>query len=179
MPNVSTAKYLGVILDRDLSWKASQRIRYISALFPGRCDRARIMLFQSLVMPLFDYCSTVCSPRLRCVIDVLESPVKRFLRTIQLGILHESSTDDHYCQRLKQIGWDCLVLRRIKLTLLLAYKLIVGIVPHGDLMFETLNSVLSAVSVAGSRRSQTQLQGHPLPIQFRKDQRDGNQSSPS
>ena len=63
--------------------------------------------------------------------------------------------------------------------MLLAYKLIVGIVPHGDLMFETLNSVLSAVSVAGSRRSQTQLQGHPLPIQFRKDQRDGNQSSPS
>ena len=55
------------------------------------------------------------------------------------------------------------------MSLMLAYKLIIGISPHGDQIFEPLNSDLSAVSVAGSTRRQTQLQEHPIPIRIRKD----------
>ena len=117
---------------------------------------------------MFDYCCSTFSPRQRGLIDLLESPVKMFLRSINLGVPPNGSTDDHYCQRLQSIGWDCLVLRRVKCALLFAYKLVVGIIPLGDQIFEVCSSELNDPSVLGSSRSQTQLQRHPLPIRIVK-----------
>ena len=170
-------KYLRVHLDHDLSWKshtritarkANGRMRYIQSLFPSNAQRARIMLFQSLVQPLLDYCSTSCIPRLKSHVDEMESPVKRFLRTIHLGVLPEATSDIHYCQRFQQIGWEPLVLRRIKLCLVLTFKLMFGILPYGDQMFEPFESELSVSTIAGNTRAQRQLMEHPRPLQIRK-----------
>ena len=68
----------------------------------------------------------------------------------------------------------CFTLREVT-----AYKLIIGIASHADQILEPLNSVPSAVSVAGSTKGKPQLQGHPLPIQLRKERRDGSQGCPS
>ena len=81
VPRSNSVKYLGLHLDRRLSWKdhisnlitkVKKRLRYISFLFSKSCQRARITLYKSLVLPLLDYCGVVYNPRLKGLTDGLE-----------------------------------------------------------------------------------------------------------
>ena len=81
IPRKNSVKYLVLYLDSRLTWKehvgntvtkAMKRIRYITFLFNRKCQRARITLSNSLVSPLFDYCSVVYCLRLECLINDLE-----------------------------------------------------------------------------------------------------------
>ena len=85
---------------------------------------------------LFDYCSAFLNPTLKCVSDLLEDCQEKFLRTIQLSVLPEGTTDDHYYQRLSVINWDPLIVRRIKHSLVLAHKMLFRHIPCGDFIFE-------------------------------------------
>ena len=143
IPQKETVKYLGVHLDKDLGWKshidnlaakAKKRIRYICALFDKRCQRARVVLFHSLVMPLLEYCSVVCSPGRQFLIDELESCVKEFLKTVNIGPAEEDTSAERYCSRLRQLGLEPLIFRRIKQSLILVFKL----VPVGYNLFRAI-----------------------------------------
>ncbi|OQV12123.1 hypothetical protein BV898_13602 [Hypsibius exemplaris] len=74
--------------------------------------------------PPSDYCAVAVNPCKKLLIDSLEECVKRFLRTLNLGRIPDTSSDERYCHRLRQLGWQALFLWRLKQSLMLAYKLI-------------------------------------------------------
>lgn len=68
IPSVDSAKYLGVTLNSQMSWKphvdditrkSQQRMRGIPHLFPRRCSVVKQMQFKGLVLPVLEYCSPV------------------------------------------------------------------------------------------------------------------------
>ena len=135
IPRKNSVKYSGLHLDSRLTWKehvdntvtkALKRIRYITFLFNRKCQRARITLFNSLVLPLFDYCSVVYCPRLKGLIDDLEGCVRAFLRSICLGPAPEDSSIGRYSSRLRQLEMEPLILKKIKVSLVLAYKMLIA-----------------------------------------------------
>ena len=161
IPRKNSIKYLGLHLDYRLSWKdhvsnvvmkARKRIRYISFLFSRKCQRARLTLFKSLVVPLFDYCAVVCNPRLKGLVDDLEDCVRTFLRSINLGPALEDTSVGRYANRLRQLSMEPLILKRIKASLILAFKILFNLVPVSTPLFVPLGTVAAVHSVAGGTR---------------------------
>ena len=177
IPQKASVKYLGLYLDSQLSWKVyvdeivtkvNKRVRYINCLFPQSCQRARLVLFQSLVLPLFDHCAAVVHPQLKTLNDAMEKLVHAFLRTVNLGVPSDASPDVKYSLRLKQLGMEPLVIRRLKRALSMAYKFIFGRIPFSNSFFETFVPVAPASLVAGNTRRAHQRLQHPRPIQVIK-----------
>ena len=161
-------KYLGLHLDRKLSWKnhisnlttkVKKRLSYISFLFSKSCQRARITLYKSLVLSLLDYCCVVYNPRLKGLTEGLEDCTRTFLQSINLGPALEDTSVRRYCNRLRQLGLEPLVLRRIKASLVLAYKIIFGLVPVSNLFFSPLclDAAVSLFQVARERQELSML----------------------
>ena len=146
--------------------KAPKRIRYITFLFDRKCQRARITLFNSLVSPLFDYCIVVYFPRQKGLVDDLEEYVRAFLRLICLGPAAEDSSISRSSSRLQQLEMEPLILKRIKVSLVLAYKMIFSLVPGNNPFFIPLDSFAAGSSIAGTTRAAAVLRAHPLPIQL-------------
>lgn len=157
-------KYLGIQLDQRLNFRCHyellaarvrKRMRYINSLFRHRDRTARITLFQSLILPLFDYCSPVSYPKFIMSIDASKSCLRHFLKTVV------SSIDLSYVELLKEQGWDCLLLCQIKRSLELVYKLVFGVVPLGEKLFARFVPEISANAIAGNTRQAMRLAEHP------------------
>ena len=154
--------YLRLHLDSRLTWKehvdntvtkALKRIRYITFLFNRKCQRARITLYNSLVLPLFNYCSVVYCPRQKGLVDDLEGCVRFFLRSICSGPAAEDSSIGRYSNRLRQLEMEPLILKRIKVSLVLAYKMIFSLVPVSNPFFIPLDTFAAGSSIAGATRA--------------------------
>ena len=128
----------------------------------------RLVLFRSLVLPLFDYCAAVVHPQLKTLNDALEKTVHAFLRTVNLGVPPDASPDEKYSLLLMQLGMEPLVIRRLKSALSMAYKLIIGRIPFASYFFESFVPVASAALVAGNTRTAHQRLQHPRPVQVVK-----------
>ena len=175
IPRRNTVKYLGLHLDRKLSWsdhisnlitKVRKRMRYISFLFSRSCQRARITLYKSLVLPLLDYCCVVYNPRLKGLIDGLEDCTRTFLQSINLGPALEDTSVGRYSNRLRQLGLEPLILRRIRASLILAYKMIFGLIPVSNQFFSPLCLDTAGLFVSGGTRAAGALRAHPCPLQL-------------
>lgn len=101
-------KYLGLHLDRKLKLEFSsenlaarmrKRARCIDPPFSYHDNAARICLYQSLVLSLFDYCSPVTWPSDKSSHDWLEGCIVKFVKTLRLKANH-----DDYEGRLREIG---------------------------------------------------------------------------
>lgn len=91
-------------------------------------------------------------------IDGLEKCVARFLNTTRL------SSED-YAGRLKELGWDCLVLRALKKSLEFTYRLHFGLVALTDEIFRHLETRLPLSTIAGNTRQASRLHDHICPIE--------------
>ena len=139
--------------------KARQKTRYVSALFRGRAERARMTLFRSLIISVNDYCNVVVNPPLKCVADQLESSQMAFLRTLRLGVTSCETSGQSYTQRLDVLRWDPVFVRRIRSLLKTTYKLVYGLIPYGEKVFKPLVAT-------GITRTATQLRNHPRSSKF-------------
>lgn len=115
------------------------------------------LTFQLPCLAKFDYCAPVRHSRLKGPADELEKcagPTK----TVRLG-----STD--HPGRLRELGWDCVVLRGIKTSLELMFKLVFHLVPLGPTIVSPLEQRLPLSVIAGNSWNTTRLNQHPFPIQ--------------
>jgi len=175
IPSATSAKYLGVYIDSDLSWKtqgemvtnkALKRLRYINYVFPCRADNAKIQLYNSLVFPLLDYCCTVIIPCSKFISEFFEAAQKSFVRKLRLGVVFQENTDSHYFQRLAVLDWDPIILHRVKRILIATFRLVNGSLPYGNTVFESLLRTAPENSVAARTREGTRLhEVHPCSLQ--------------
>ncbi|GAV03553.1 hypothetical protein RvY_13955 [Ramazzottius varieornatus] len=145
IPSALAVNYLGIHIDSRLTWTAHwsakcasvrKRIRYLNSLFKYRNSAARIRLFDALVQSLLDYCPSVVWSSLVGSLREIEKCAGKFLRTVRLGDSPSWSDHERYHFNALEVGWNSQLIRRIKLSLSLAYKLIVGTVSLGSCLFQ-------------------------------------------
>ena len=121
---------LGVIVDSNLNFtshinsivsKAHVRANLILRSFQSKRDQSLIKAFNTYVRPLLEYCSSVWSPLFKKDIIKIESVQRRFTKRLP-GYKHLT-----YPQRLRKLNMESLEVRRIRNDLLLAYKIVFGI----------------------------------------------------
>ena len=131
LERVDKFKYLGVLLDNTLSWK--NHIEYIGHKISSRLGillRSRKvlpkptcqMLYNTLVMPLFDYCSPVwdsCEVGSKAYLDKLNRRAACIIEGRSIGAEELKST----------LGWPSLQARRNYLKCVLVHKCLHGIAP--------------------------------------------------
>ena len=131
LERVNKFKYLGVLLDNILSWK--DHVEYIGNKISsglGILRRARKvlpkptlqMLYNTLVLPLFDYCSPIwdsCGIGSKAYIDKLNRRAACIIEGRSIGAVELKST----------LGWPSLQARRNYLKCVLVHKCLHGIAP--------------------------------------------------
>ena len=131
LERVNKFKYLGVLLDNTPSWK--DHIEYIGNKMSSRLGvlrRARkvlpkptcLMLYNTIVLPLFDYCLPVwdsCGAGSKDYLDKLNRRAACILKGRSVGAEELKST----------LGWPNLQARRNYLKCLLVHKCLQGIAP--------------------------------------------------
>ena len=134
---VTTAKYLGVTIDKNLNWseytsrvinKANsvlivlQRTEYVSESAVWKLHKC--LCYKSLVRPILEYASIIWSPYHQHNIHSIEMVQRRAARFV-------SSNFDRYAsvtQMMNNIGWPTLSLRREKLQAIMFYKIVNNLV---------------------------------------------------
>ena len=143
---VTASKDLGVSIDNRL--KFSDHINYITSRAHARAslihkfflsrDRATLVrAFITYVRPILEYASSVWSPHQVADVRKIESVQRRFTKRLP-GLTALS-----YTERLAVLELDNLELRRLRLDLILAYKIVfrLGYVDFESYFTTMVNSV--------------------------------------
>ena len=105
-----------------ISRKAHQRANLIHRCFVSKQRDLLVRAFITYVRPLLEYNSPIWSPVLKKDITVIESVQRKFTKRIP-GMSGLS-----YYHRLRSLSLDSLELRRLRADLLLAYRILFGLV---------------------------------------------------
>lgn len=128
LPEVDHHKHLGLWLESSLSWdyhinsicaKANKVLGLIKRTF-GYSNKTGIKTaFKALVIPILEYACPVWNPYLVKHTKAIEAIQRRASRLI-------CGPDKEYPERLLELKWDSLELRRKYLSLVQMYKIIFG-----------------------------------------------------
>ena len=142
-------KYLGIEIDESLTWKdyINRISKKISAAIGG-LKRVRhlvpfgtlLTMYDSLVLPYFDYCSAVWGHCCKGLSDKLQKLQNRAARVVTF-----SNYDRQSSELLDELMWDNLETRRSKQLAVLMYKTIINKSTPNYLfkIFENINSIHS------------------------------------
>ena len=128
---VNNFKYLGILLDCTLSWK--EHVEYIGNKISSRLGMLRrahkvlpkatcLMLYNTIVLPLFDYCSSVwdsCGSGSKVYLDKLNRCAACIIEGRTIGADDLKST----------LSWPSLQARREYLKCVLVFKCLHGMAP--------------------------------------------------
>jgi len=144
LPNVKITTDLGITVDSNLRFtkhyritanKAHHRASLILKSFISREPTVLFKAFTVYVLPLLEYCSPVWAPVYKGDIELIERVQRRF--TKRLRGLEELS----YADRLLLLGEvETLELRRLKIDLIMIYKIINGLIALDFAQFFGLNN---------------------------------------
>lgn len=130
LPDVVTVADLGVMVDSELKFsphictmvrKAHTRSRLLLKCFISRDKPTLVKAFMTYVLPIVEYCSTVWSPHLIKDIEMVEAVQRRFTKRLP-GLWNVP-----YLERLKSLGLERLDIRRLKIDLIMTYKILFGL----------------------------------------------------
>jgi len=147
LPRVKSVKDLGVHVDSNLRFsshyddivaKAHQRAALILRCFECREPLLLFRAFSVYVRPILEYCSPVWNPVYIGDIKRIEAVQRRFTKKLS-GYRHIS-----YDTRLRLLRAESLELRRLKLDLIMMYKIL-----HGLVAVDTLFNVRLDVITRG------------------------------
>ena len=142
LPNCEIVRDLGVEVDSELNFsrhinhivgKALTRSYLLSRSFTSRDTPTLVRAFKVYVRPIVEYCSAVWSPHAAKDIDLLESVQRKF--TKRLPGLRKMS----YPDRLKHTNLERLDVRRLRYDLVMAYKILFGLVRVDSAQFFILS----------------------------------------
>src|SRR5664279_2041176 len=131
LPINSVASDLGITVDTNLSFcahisnitrKAHQRANLILRCFISKNAESLMKAFKVYVRPLLEYNSPVWSPSLKKYIHSIEDVQRRFTKRLT-GL-----SGCTYHQRLTILKLESLEIRRLRADLLLAYKILFGLI---------------------------------------------------
>lgn len=130
---VKTTKYLGVIIDDNLTFKenaiqtikkVASKINVISRLGNSVTPYTKCTIYKSITAPHYDYCSTVMINYTQNHIDILQKLQNRAMRII-LGVNKYTRID----LMLDTLGWMSIRQRLKYNTLVLVHKMINKLTP--------------------------------------------------
>ena len=112
-----------------------------------------------------NYCPTVAWSFSLMTVKEVENCVGKFLRTVRLGLSNKWSNDERNLKNTLEVGWNSQLVRRVKLTLIFAYKLIMGTIPLGSFFFQQPYTFPSHSRPSASTRRLDRLIDHSCSIQ--------------
>ena len=142
LPTADVVRDLGVEVDPELKFsthishivrKALTRSYLLRRCFVSRDTATLVRAFKVYVRPIVEYCSVVWSPHLIKDIAMLESVQRKFTKRLP-GLWNVE-----YTQRLKRLGLERLDVRRLRIDLVMAYKILFGHVMVDSTQFFTLS----------------------------------------
>jgi ribonuclease P/MRP protein subunit RPP40 len=120
-------KDLGVLIDSKLSFeehigsiisKSNQRTYLLFKAFTNRNVNLMVFAFKTYILPLLDYCSTIWCPFRLCDIDRIERLQRSFTKRLD-GLRFLT-----YKERLVACNLTSLELRRLRIDLILCFKIV-------------------------------------------------------
>ena len=130
---VDCARYLGVDIAHDLSWKAhvnritnnaNKSLGYLRRNLRSKNTALRENAYKAIVRPQLEYAAPVWDPHNKVDIQKIESVQRRAAR----WVLGDYSTYASVTDMIGQLGWRTLEQRRTDSRLVLFYKIIYGYV---------------------------------------------------
>ena len=131
LPTVFNTRDLGITVDQNLTFRnhienivsrASIRSNLILRCFVSGDRKLLLKAFTVYVRPILEFDSPVWSPHFHQDIERLESVQRRFTKRLS-GL-----KDYDYLTRLKMLDLETLEMRRLKADLILAYKILFGLI---------------------------------------------------
>jgi hypothetical protein len=139
---VDHAKSLGVTIGKNLNWslhvknvckKVSSSIGALKRARPFVSEHTAEQIYKTLILPHFDYCSTVWGGIDQYLVDKLQKLQNRAARVITRTSYETRST-----KLLSELNWDKLATRRHKQKATLMFKTRRGLAPNYlQTMFES------------------------------------------
>ena len=135
LSTVDSAKYLGVIISKDLDWheqvcsvakKANSALQLIARNLHN-CTRAtRALAYKSLVRPKMEYSASVWDPHHQYDVDTLESVNRRAARVVYKKSFWEKDVSP--TKLLHELEWKPLAERRKLHRLTMMYRITNGLI---------------------------------------------------
>ena len=123
---VSHTKYLGVLVDKRLTWSnhidhiTSKANKVLGFLQRNLISCPMQVSYSTFVWPILDYCSTIWSPYTMSNINKIEAIQRRAARFVFKDFAYFSSATSMLCS----LSWPTLREHRCSLKLLMLYKII-------------------------------------------------------
>ena len=124
LETVSTAKYLGVTISRDMNWsehinnvctKSNKTLGFLKRNLKISSRKIKEMAYKSCVRPALEYACTVCDPYTQQHIDRIEATQRqaacfvmwRYRRTSSASAMIEDLSGPPSKAEERQLGWQC------------------------------------------------------------------------
>ena len=128
LKKVKGAKYIGLTIDRTLSWndhisnvtKKANNTRAFLQRNINRCPEAiKTLCYQTFVRPIVEYVSTVCNPPTEKNIKSVENVQRQAARFTKIDYHRRSSVTT----MLESLNWVSLASRRVEAKLVMLYRI--------------------------------------------------------
>ena len=142
LEEVNSAKYLGITIDRNLSWKdhcssitkkANSTLAFIQRNMHSCPENVKTVCYQTLVRPTLEYGCAVWDPHKKNQINMIEKVQKRAARFVTNN---HTRTHGNSEKNLASLGWLPLRERRARIKVTLLFKAFNGLIdiPPQDLL---------------------------------------------
>ena len=128
-----STRYLGVELQSNMSWnrhmdqtvkKANSTLGFLRRNLRISNKQTKSAAYFSMVRPIIEYCSTVCSPHTKEYVSKVEMVQRRAARYVTNRYRNTSSVTS----MLDHLDWESLEAQRAKTQLTMLFKIIHGLV---------------------------------------------------
>jgi hypothetical protein len=127
---VDSSKYLGVTINKNLRWddhinnitaRANRTLGFLKRNLKGCKTSARARAYETIVPPTLEYAASIWDPYNTGQINQLEKVQRRATRFTTKN--YTERQPGSVTQMVTQLGWEPLQVRRVKIRLLLLFKI--------------------------------------------------------